>query len=49
MSSSRSRLNDADFAEETSNLSRVQLVRQAGVAMLAQANAAPQRVLDLLR
>lgn len=46
---SRSRMRDADFAEETANLARVQVVRQAGAAMLTQANASASRALDLLR
>ena len=49
ISSARSRIRDADFAEETSELSRTQILQQAGTAMLAQANAAPQNVLTLLR
>lgn len=44
----RSRIVDADFAEETANLSRSQVLQQASQAMLAQANAQPQRVLQLL-
>ena len=48
-SASRSRIQDADFATETANLSRTQILQQAGTAMLAQANAAPQNVLSLLR
>jgi flagellin len=40
---------DADFAEETSRLSRFQVLQQAGTAMTAQANAIPQNVLTLLR
>jgi flagellin len=40
---------DADFAEETAKLTRAQVLQQAGVAMLAQANAVPQNVLSLLR
>ncbi|MFT7128483.1 MAG: flagellin [Gammaproteobacteria bacterium] len=44
----RSRIVDADFAEETANLSRAQVLQQASQAMLAQANAQPQRVLQLL-
>lgn len=47
-SASRSRIQDADFAMETANLSRTQVLQQAGNAMLAQANAAPQSVLQLL-
>lgn len=45
----RSRIMDADFAAETANLSRAQVLQQASSAMLAQANAAPQQVLSLLR
>ena len=40
---------DADFAAETSNLSRVQILQQAGTAMIAQANQMPQSVLQLLK
>jgi flagellin len=40
---------DADFAEETANLSRAQVLQQAGTAMIAQANALPNQVLALLR
>lgn len=46
---SRGRIMDADFALETANLSRAQVLQQAGVAMVAQANALPQNVLALLR
>ncbi len=49
VSASRSRIQDADFAAETANLTKTQIMQQAGVAMLAQANAAPQNVLSLLR
>ncbi len=49
LSASRSRILDADFATETANLSRAQILQQAGTAMLAQANALPQNVLSLLR
>jgi len=45
----RSRIMDADFAEETSRLARFQVLQQAGTAMIAQANAIPQNVLSLLR
>ena len=45
----RSRITDADFAAETSNLSRSQILQQAGTAMVAQANQLPQGVLSLLR
>ncbi|OGB32881.1 MAG: flagellin [Burkholderiales bacterium RIFCSPLOWO2_12_FULL_61_40] len=46
---SRSRIQDADFAQETANLSRSQILQQAGTAMVAQANQLPQGVLALLR
>jgi len=46
---SRSRITDADFAAETANLSRAQVLQQAGTAMLAQANQSSQGVLSLLR
>lgn len=49
LSAARSRILDADFAAETANLTRAQILQQAGVAMLAQANALPQNVLSLLR
>lgn len=49
LSASRSRIRDADFAEETSNLSRWQVLQQAGTAMLSQANQRPQEALQLLR
>jgi len=49
LSASRSRIQDTDFAAETARLTRSQVLQQAGVAMLAQANAAPQQVLSLLR
>ncbi|MBW7861410.1 MAG: flagellin FliC [Rhodocyclaceae bacterium] len=45
----RSRIMDADFAMETANLSRSQILQQSGVAMVSQANALPQNVLQLLR
>jgi len=48
-SAARSRIRDADFAAETANLTRSQILQQAGAAMLAQANAIPQNVLSLLR
>ncbi len=44
----QSRIQDADYAQETSNLTRAQILQQAGTAMLAQANALPQSVLKLL-
>jgi flagellin len=49
LSASRSRILDADFAMETANLSRTQILQQAGTAMVAQANQLPQGVLALLR
>jgi len=49
MSASRSRIQDADFATETSSLSKNQILQQAGTAMLAQANALNQSVLSLLK
>jgi len=48
-SAARGRIMDADFAQETSNLSRVQILQQAGTAMIAQANQMPQSVLQLLK
>jgi flagellin len=45
----RGRIMDADFAAETANLSRTQILQQAGTAMIAQANQLPQNVLALLR
>jgi flagellin len=45
----KGRIMDADFAAETSNLSRAQILQQAGTAMIAQANQLPQGVLALLR
>jgi flagellin len=48
-SAARSRIMDADFAQETASLSRAQILQQAGNAMIAQANQAPQQVLSLLR
>jgi flagellin len=49
LSASRSRILDADFAAETANLTRAQILQQAGTAILAQANAVPNGVLSLLR
>lgn len=48
-SAARSRIVDADFAKETATLTRGQILQQAGIAVLAQANAAPQNVLALLQ
>jgi len=49
LTASRSRIQDADFASETANLTRSQVLQQAGTAILAQANALPNQVLALLR
>lgn len=49
VSAARSRVQDADFASETAALTRSQILQQAGVAMLSQANAQPQMVLSLLQ
>ncbi len=49
LSASRSRIQDTDFAAETANLTRAQILQQAGVAMLSQANQVPQNILSLLR
>jgi len=49
LSAARRRILDADFAVETSNLSRTQILQQAGTAMVAQANQIPQNVLQLLQ
>ena len=48
-SAARGRIMDADFAQETANLSRSQVLQQAGTAMLTQANSSPNNVLSLLR
>ena len=48
-SAARGRIMDADFASETANLSRAQILQQAGSAMVAQANQLPNTVLTLLR
>ncbi|MBK1683824.1 flagellin [Rhodoferax fermentans] len=45
----RGRIMDADYAQETANLSRAQVLQQAGTAMVAQANSLPQSVLQLLK
>ena len=49
MEKSRSKIEDADYASETTELARTQIIAQAATAMLAQANAAPQTVLALLQ
>lgn len=46
---SRSRIVDADFAQETAAMTRAQILQQAGTAMLSQANSLPQNVLSLLQ
>jgi flagellin len=49
LSTAESRIRDADLASEAANLTKAQILMQAGVAALAQANAAPQAVLSLLK
>ena len=49
LTAARSRIMDADFAKETAELSRTQVLQQAGVSILAQANAQPQLALSLLQ
>ncbi|MEO8314605.1 MAG: flagellin [Pseudomonadota bacterium] len=49
LSAARGRILDTDFAAETANLTKAQILQQAGTAMLAQANASPQNVLSLLK
>lgn len=49
LSASRSRIQDADYAVEVSNMTRAQILQQAGTSVLAQANQVPQTVLSLLR
>ncbi|MCC8459270.1 flagellin FliC [Photorhabdus aegyptia] len=49
LSAARSRIEDADYATEVSNMSRGQILQQAGTAVLAQANQVPQNVMSLLR
>jgi flagellin len=48
-SAARGRIMDADFAAETANMSRAQILQQAGTAMVAQANQMPQQVLRLIQ
>lgn len=48
-SAARSRIQDADFARETANMTRTQILQQAGTAMLAQANQLPQNIMSLLQ
>jgi flagellin len=49
LTASRSRIQDADFALETARMTRAQILQQAGISMLAQANSQPQNVLSLLQ
>ena len=49
LSASRSRIEDADYAVEVSNMTRAQILQQAGTSVLAQANQVPQTDLSLLR
>ena len=49
LSASRSRIQDTDFAAETANMTKAQILQQAGTAMLAQANSLPNSVLSLLK
>src|SRR5690606_33369632 len=49
LSAARSRIEDADYAVEVSNMTRAQILQQAGTSVLAQANQVPQGVLSLLR
>ena len=49
LSAARSRIQDTDFAAETANLTKAQILQQAGMAMMAQANSLPQNVMSLLR
>ncbi len=49
ITSARSRIQDADFGKETANLSKAQILQQAGIAMLSQANQSQQNILSLLR
>ncbi len=49
LTSARSRIEDADYATEVSNMSKARILQQAGTSVLAQANQVPQNVLSLLR
>jgi flagellin len=49
LSTAQSQIQDADFAQETANLSKAQVLQQAGISVLAQANSLPQQVLKLLQ
>lgn len=48
LNAAQSAITDADFAQETANLSKAQVLQQAGISVLAQANSMPQQVLKLL-
>jgi len=49
VSDAKSRILDADFAAETAAMTKAQILQQAGISILSQANANPQQVLALLR
>ncbi|MCA8410767.1 hypothetical protein LGN04_29075 [Burkholderia multivorans] len=49
LSQAQSQIQDANFAQETANLSKAQVLQQAGISVLAQANSLPQQVLKLLQ
>ncbi|WP_321920624.1 flagellin, partial [Paraburkholderia tropica] len=49
LASAQSSIQDADFAQETANLSKAQVLQQAGISVLAQANSQPQQILKLLQ
>jgi flagellin len=49
LSSAQSQIQNADFAQETANMSQAQVLQQAGISVLAQANSLPQQVLKLLQ
>jgi flagellin len=49
LTASRSTIQDADFATETANLSKANILQQAGISVLSQANSQPQQVLKLLQ
>ncbi len=49
IAAAKSRIEDADFAAESDNLAKTQVLQQAGMSMLAKANQAPQNVMQLLR
>ncbi|WP_430233600.1 flagellin [Paraburkholderia tropica] len=49
LSTAQSNIQDANFAQETANLSKAQVLQQAGISVLAQANSQPQQILKLLQ